>query len=133
NLLSAVRRLNRPDEVASVLQLIANQRPNDFLANAAAATALVEQTPMAGIADTYTDRMRRLAENPDLPPNLHAFLEFLPAYTAWLAGDLPTALEQLAELESSLEHRPQNQRTFTLEALVFHFLALGRARDAERI
>jgi len=134
NLEVAARRLNRVDLVVSAAQLLSDQRPNDFIANAEAATRTIEQTRSEQAARPYVDRMQTALQRLGNQVRPQSYLDFMPAYAAWHEGDVKRSLDIIDHIAARAESRPTNEVRLGLgPGLVFWYLTLGRASAAARI
>jgi tetratricopeptide (TPR) repeat protein len=134
NLAIAARRLNRPDLILSAAQHIADQRPDDFLANAEAATRTVEQNRDPEAARRFIDRMHVAlpALGRGALPHWASYFDCLPAYRAWQFNDVRQALGSIDRVTATFE-RTSAHDIGTGKGLVFWYLTLGRASEAMRL
>jgi len=114
----------------------AEMRPHDSRSNLYAAQRLaVWGNDLAG-ARPYLQRVRTLDLSDDLRKWLPgqffvAWMELLPAWEDWLAGDLPRAERELTRVAQTLTSRTGFELDAFAYSVALFYLRLGKLRDAE--
>jgi tetratricopeptide (TPR) repeat protein len=134
NLVTALRRLNRPDDLDRATQVLADQRPNDFGFNLEAATRLLARPGLSWAvnqqaATPYLDRLNALrAQAEARTPIVGRWMAFMPAYRAWQAGDVRGTLDVIDQLRAAPRQSPG-----VGVGAVDYYLALGRLAQASAL
>jgi tetratricopeptide (TPR) repeat protein len=112
----------------------ADYYPDDFYANVRAAHALTIAKGPNDRAAAFAGRAQQLASSQAVTdrPAWNAWLQILPIFQRWVAGDSRGALEALVPFDRSLRDRLGRERDVFASAVGFANLAFGRAQNAER-
>ena len=108
--------------------------PGDFYANVRAARALSVWQSDRARAGAFVRQSQQLAtrETTADRPMWGAWLNGLPVFTSWLAGDVRAAAAAVVPLENGLAGRVGRDRDAYASAVGFSYLAMGRLQQAER-
>jgi len=132
NLGNTLLRLGRLDALLRMRKFIADARPTDAASNFQYASEVVFQRRDAAAAKPYLERVMALTPS-DHPQHRHyaVFVEWLPMFTAWDAGNVKATL---ALTEAAVERALNADGDVRLsQAAGFFNLALGRLREARRL
>jgi tetratricopeptide (TPR) repeat protein len=126
-------RSGRSRRAADLAVVRAEKFPDDFYANVRAAQALAVGTGHTNRAGVFAERANRLASPEAVAERTrwNAWLQVLPVFQRWVAGDAKGALETLTLLDRSLAARLGRERDAFASAVGFAHLAFGRARQAD--
>ena len=127
-------RAGRAKKAADLSVKRAELYPDEFYTNVRAAHALTVGKGHEGRAADFIARARKRATPEALAdrPQWHAWMEILPIFHQWIAGDDRAALASLATLDTSLSDRLGRERDAFAAAVGFAHLAFGRGQQAER-
>lgn len=128
------RELGRDDESVRWAQRLADLRPNDFLANAAAAGNLLMRANDPVTARPYAERAWRSA--PEWHDRWAFFLprtELFPVYEQWLLGGVRRASAEADRIAATLPQRGDFERLMFVEHLFSVYLTLGRFEKAREM
>jgi hypothetical protein len=130
----AYSRLRRPAEIGRMLERLADERPNSFIANGTAAETFM----LAGdavLAARYGERAAAAMTPADRQayPERYVWLQLLPARKAWLAGDLRGAQGHLDAIVAALPELSTVERFAVASMAVPLYMSLGQMRHAEAL
>ena len=128
------RELGKEGDALRLSRRLADLRPNDFSANAKAASDLVMRTNDAAAARPYATRAWSVA--PEWEQRHMSFLprtELFPVYEHWLQGDVGAALLEADRVAATLSERGDTERWTLTNHLLSVYNSLGKFEAAREL